>query len=349
MPSTARIRCSSRARGWEPSSTCGTSCSSIAIGPLRTSSRQPSLLTVLRPDGRASPSAPSPRPLRPAFLFGSGHARPDGPRRGVQRRGCPRNGRIRRLDHADAERGPALRQADPHLLAHLWLVPRLRVERVLGPPPVRALRHPPRPDAIRIRHADVRTDSRPAGRPHAPAEYRGPGARSDGPDRHGPGVLHHPEHFLFLPRSIPSRRKGPVKTLVLGLLYRHGPGDLDQRTRRSPGPAPGRDPVPVAHWPLAGSCPGMPPPARDGGIPPDRRAVVRRDSPAPRRGLRRIGAWGHAHPLLLRHRRTRRDDPLLHPHPAPGLLPVERLPAGRAPPSSTRQPHYPSLPPRGGG
>src|SRR5207245_420827 len=83
--------------------------------------------------------------------------------------------------------------------------------------------------------------------------------------------------------SIPSRWKGPGKTLVLGLLYRHGPGDPDQRTRRSAGPAAGRDPVSVAHWPLAGSCPGMPPPARDGGIPPDRRAVVRRDGPAPRR------------------------------------------------------------------
>src|SRR5207247_1280790 len=83
------------------------------------------------------------------FLFGSGHARPDGPRRGVQRRGRPRNGRIRRLDHADAERGPALRQTDPHLLAHLGLVPRLRGERVHGPSPVRALRHPPCPEAKR--------------------------------------------------------------------------------------------------------------------------------------------------------------------------------------------------------
>src|SRR5436309_9154166 len=281
MPSTARIRCSSRARGWEPSSTCGTSCSSIAIGPLLTSSRQPSLLIVLRPDGRARSPSLTPRPLRPALLSGSGHARPDGPRRGVQRRGRPRNGRIRRLDHADAQRGPAFRQADPHLLAHLWLVPRLRGERVHGPASVRALRYPPCPDAIRVRHADVRTDRRPAGRPHAPAEFRGPGARSDGPDRHGHGVLHHPEHFLFLPRSIPSRRRGPDKTLVLGLLYRHGPGDPDQRTRRSAGPAAGRDPVPVAHWLLAGSGPGMPPPARDGGIPPDRRAVVRRDRPAP--------------------------------------------------------------------
>src|SRR3989442_2406989 len=317
MPSTAKIRCSSRAKGWEPSSTCATSCSSIAIGPLRTSSRQPSLLIVLRPDGRARSPSLTPRPLRPALLSGSGHARPDGPRRGVQRRGCPRNGRIRRLDHADAERGSAFRQADPHLLAHLGLVPRLRGERDHGPASVRALRDPPCPDAIRIRHADVRTDRRPARRPHAPAELRGPGARSDGPDRHGPGVLHHPEHFLFLPRDA---GRGPGKTLVLGLLYRHGPGDPDQRTRRSPGPAPGCDPVPVAHWPLAGGCPGMPPPARNGGVPPDRRAVVRRDSPAPRRGLRRIGAWGHAHPLLLRHRRTRPGGPLLPPPPPPWPL-----------------------------
>src|SRR2546422_1619151 len=265
MPSTARIRCSSRAKGWEPSFTCATSCSSIGSASPWVNSRldgpRPSVIPV--------------SPLRPALLSGSGHARPDGPRRGVQRRGCPRNGRIRRLDHADAERGPAFRQADPHLLAHLWLVPRLRGERVHGPASVRALRYPPCPDAIRVRHADVRTDRRPAGRPHAPAELRGPGARSDGPDRHGPGVLHHPEHFLFLPRDA---GRGPGKTLVLGLLYRHGPGDPDQRTRRSPGPAAGRDPVLVAHWPLAGGRPGMPPSARDGGVPPDRRAVVRRDS-----------------------------------------------------------------------
>src|SRR2546425_9769947 len=64
----------------------------------------------------------------------------------------------------------------------------------------------------------------------------------------------------------------------------------------------------------------MPPPDRDGGIPPDRRAVVRRDVPASRRGLRRFGAWGHAHPLLLRHRRTWRDDPLLHPPPSAPLF-----------------------------
>src|SRR3989442_9840797 len=68
----------------------------------------------------------------------------------------------------------------------------------------------------------------------------------------------------------------------------------------------------------------MPPPDRDGGIPPDRRAVVRRDVPASRRGLRRFGAWGHAHPLLLRHRRTRRGDPVLHPHPFSPLFPLGR-------------------------
>src|SRR2546425_5139992 len=68
----------------------------------------------------------------------------------------------------------------------------------------------------------------------------------------------------------------------------------------------------------------MPPPDRDGGIPPDRRAVVRRDVPASRRGLRRFGAWGHAHPLLLRHRRTWRDDPLLHPPPSARLFSPER-------------------------
>src|SRR2546428_3425700 len=75
----------------------------------------------------------------------------------------------------------------------------------------------------------------------------------------------------------------------------------------------------------------MPPPDRDGGIPPDRRAVVRRDVPASRRGLRRFGAWGHAHPLLLRHRRTRRGDPVLHPPPSARLFPPERgspFPAG---------------------
>src|SRR3989442_4461869 len=68
----------------------------------------------------------------------------------------------------------------------------------------------------------------------------------------------------------------------------------------------------------------MPPPDRYGGIPPDRRAVVRRDVPASRRGLRRFGAWGHAHPLLLRHRRTRRDDPVLHPHPSARPFSPER-------------------------
>src|SRR2546427_6965024 len=74
----------------------------------------------------------------------------------------------------------------------------------------------------------------------------------------------------------------------------------------------------------------MPPPDRDGGIPPDRRAVVRRDVPASRRGLRRFGAWGHAHPLLLRHRRTRRDDPLLHPPPSARLFSPERVSPLRA-------------------
>src|SRR2546430_16914597 len=64
----------------------------------------------------------------------------------------------------------------------------------------------------------------------------------------------------------------------------------------------------------------MPPPDRDGGIPPDRRAVVRRDVPASRRGLRRFGAWGHAHPLLLRHRRTWRGDPVFHPPPSSRLF-----------------------------
>src|SRR2546426_11614178 len=78
----------------------------------------------------------------------------------------------------------------------------------------------------------------------------------------------------------------------------------------------------------------MPPPDRDGGIPPDRRAVVRRDVPASRRGLRRFGTWGHAHPLLLRHRRTRRGDSLFHPPPSSRLFSLGRgspfSPGGRS-------------------
>src|SRR2546422_2609468 len=81
----------------------------------------------------------------------------------------------------------------------------------------------------------------------------------------------------------------------------------------------------------------MPPPDRDGGIPPDRRAVVRRDVPASRRGLRRFGARGHAHPLLLRHRRTWRDDPVLHPHPSARLFPLERVSPFSAGGSSARE------------
>src|SRR3989441_3289967 len=88
----------------------------------------------------------------------------------------------------------------------------------------------------------------------------------------------------------------------------------------------------------------MPPPDRDGGIPPDRRAVVRRDVPASRRGLRRFGAWGHAHPLLLRHRRTRRGDPVLHPHPSARLFPLERVSPFSACGSSARE----AGPPAGG-
>src|SRR3989442_11273295 len=80
----------------------------------------------------------------------------------------------------------------------------------------------------------------------------------------------------------------------------------------------------------------MPPPDRDGGIPPDRRAVVRRDVPASRRGLRRFGARGHAHPLLLRHRRTWRDDPVLHPPPSSRLFSLERGSPFRAGGSSAR-------------
>src|SRR3989442_8515250 len=90
----------------------------------------------------------------------------------------------------------------------------------------------------------------------------------------------------------------------------------------------------------------MPPPDRDGGIPPDRRAVVRRDVPASRRGLRRFGAWGHAHPLLLRHRRTRRDDPVFHPHPSARLFSLERASPLSAGGTSAREA---GPPPRGSG
>src|SRR2546426_2362107 len=86
----------------------------------------------------------------------------------------------------------------------------------------------------------------------------------------------------------------------------------------------------------------MPPPDRDGGIPPDRRAVVRRDVPASRRGLRRFGAWRHAHPLLLRHRRTWRDDPLLHPPPSSRLFSLERGFPFRAGGSSAREARPPA-------
>src|SRR2546428_9623189 len=81
----------------------------------------------------------------------------------------------------------------------------------------------------------------------------------------------------------------------------------------------------------------MPPTERVGGIPPDRRAVVRRDVPASRRGLRRFGARGHAHPLLLRHRRTWRDDPVFHPPPSSRLFSLERGFSFRAGRSSSRE------------
>src|SRR5206468_572732 len=43
------------------------------------------------------------------------------------------------------------------------------------------------------------------------------------------------------------------------------------------------------------------------------------------------------HPLLLRHRRTRRDDPLLHSHPSPRLFPLEWVSPFSAGGSSARE------------
>jgi len=85
--------------------------------------------------------------------------------------------------------------------------------------------------------------------------------------------------------------EGSERTLYWGFYIGMGLRPWHPKDQSESWPAAGRDPIPVFTRRWRRGCPGMAPSARDGGIPPDRRAVVRHDVPASRRGLRRIGAW----------------------------------------------------------
>jgi len=125
-----------------------------------------------------APRRPFLTPALCALLFSwSGHTRPDRPVTRVQRRGAREM--VASGDWITPTlNGPAFRQAN----LIYWLISGSYLAFGVSEFTARlpsASSHPPRPDAIRIRHADFRTDRRLRGPAlTAPAELRGPGDRS---------------------------------------------------------------------------------------------------------------------------------------------------------------------------
>src|SRR5438094_973535 len=100
-----------------------------------------------------------------------------------------------------------------------------------------------RSDAVLLHSSIFWLNDRLSGRPHVAAEFRDPGHRQNGPDRHGARLLYHVEHFLFLHRDVGS---GEFKTLVLGVLPWHGVWDADEGPGKSLGAPSGDRLVPSA-------------------------------------------------------------------------------------------------------
>ena len=128
---------------------------------------------------------------------------------------------------------------------------------------------------------------------------------------------------------------------------------LDRRRARGARQGAGGTPDPACRGGRLPPARGRPPPGMAGGVaaprpralPPGRRTVVRRHVLDPRLGLRRASAGRDPRPRAPARDRAGRDGALLRPRPAPGLLPLERVPAGSrrrgAPPGARSGPAAP--------
>ena len=192
-------------------------------------------------------------------------------------------------------------------------------------PPVGRRGTPARAGPVRLRPLGPRGGRGVARRARAAPLRRVRRDRPDGAHRRDARALDD-RRGLRVPAGLVGCR--PARPLVRARLDRRRAGGARQGAGGAPDPARRGGRLPAARGrPRPGVAGGVAAP-RAGTLPPGRRTLVRRHVLAPRLGLRRASPGRDPRPRAPARDRAGRHGALLRPGAAPGLLPLERVPAG---------------------